>query len=173
MCSICVVWNWSFHQTLIRDLKLRRLMWYSDSEYVSRKSHRVLHAALRYQWWEIRSYLHSASIYYFTFKGRHLGDNPWAGLGSDMYLMWSEKHRFVWHLHKRWWSRLWLWITELNGVVYRVKSNGPKTEPWGTPQEVGSMSEKQLPVLMACRLSVRYEVNQLRDVVVNGVESGG
>ena len=55
-------------------------------------------------------------------------------------------------------------ITELNGVVYRVKSNGPKTEPWGTPQEVGSMSEKQLPILMACRLSVRYEVNQLRAV---------
>ena len=26
------------------------------------------------------------------------------------------------------------------------------------------MSEKQLPILMACRLSVRYEVNQLRAV---------
>ena len=26
------------------------------------------------------------------------------------------------------------------------------------------MSEKQLPILMACRLSVRYEVNQLRTV---------
>ena len=35
-----------------------------------------------------------------------------------------------------------------------MKSNGPKTEPWGTPQEVGSMSEKQLPILMACCLSV-------------------
>ena len=35
-------------------------------------------------------------------------------------------------------------VRELNGVVYRVNSKGPKIEPWGTPQEVGSMSEKQL-----------------------------
>ena len=27
------------------------------------------------------------------------------------------------------------------------------------------MSEKQLPMLMACHLSVRYEVNQLRDML--------
>ena len=40
----------------------------------------------------------------------------------------------------------------------------PKTEPWGTLQEVDSMSEKQLPILMACHLSVRYEVSQLRAV---------
>ena len=45
-----------------------------------------------------------------------------------------------------------------------MKSKGPKTERWGTPQEVGSMSEKQLPILMACRLSVRHEVIQLRAV---------
>ena len=32
------------------------------------------------------------------------------------------------------------------------------------PQEVGSMSEKQLHILMACHLSIRYEVNQLRAV---------
>ena len=30
----------------------------------------------------------------------------------------------------------------------------------GAPHEVGSMSEKQFPVLMACHLSVRYEENQ-------------
>ena len=29
---------------------------------------------------------------------------------------------------------------------------------------MGSISEKQLPILMACRLSVRYEVNQLKAV---------
>ena len=40
----------------------------------------------------------------------------------------------------------------------------PKQNPGGTPQEVGSMSEKQSPILMACRLSVRYEVNQFRAV---------
>ena len=39
-----------------------------------------------------------------------------------------------------------------------MKSNGPK------PQEVGSMSEKQLPILMACHLSMRHEENQLRAV---------
>ena len=48
--------------------------------------------------------------------------------------------------------------------MYKVKSKGPKTEPCGTPHDVGNMSEKQLPILMACCLSVRYEVNQLRAV---------
>jgi len=47
-CFRYVVWNWSFHQTLLLDLKLRRLVWYSDSEYVSGKSHWVSPAALRY-----------------------------------------------------------------------------------------------------------------------------
>ena len=41
---------------------------------------------------------------------------------------------------------------------------GPKTEPWGTPQEVAIISEKPLPILMACCLSIMYEVNQLRAV---------
>ena len=36
-----------------------------------------------------------------------------------------------------------------SGVVYRVNSQGPKTEPWGTPHEEGSMSDRQLPILMA------------------------
>ena len=48
--------------------------------------------------------------------------------------------------------------------MYQVKSKGPKTEPCGTPHDVGNMSEKQLPILMAICLSVRYEVNQLRAV---------
>ena len=48
--------------------------------------------------------------------------------------------------------------------MYKVKSKGPKTEPCGTPHDVGNMSEKQLHILMACCLSVRYEVNQLRAV---------
>ena len=41
-----------------------------------------------------------ALIYCFSSKGRHLGDNPWAGLGSDKYLVWWNIHRFVCHLHK-------------------------------------------------------------------------
>ena len=36
----------------------------------------------------------------------------------------------------------------------------PKTEPWGTPHEAGSISEKQFPILRACRPPVRYEDNQ-------------
>ena len=45
-----------------------------------------------------------------------------------------------------------------------MKSKGHKTEPCGTPHDVGNVSEKKLPILMACCLSVRYEVNQLRAV---------
>ena len=45
-----------------------------------------------------------------------------------------------------------------------MKSKGPKTEPCGTPHDVGNMSENQLPIVMACCLSVGYEVNQLRAV---------
>ena len=51
-----------------------------------------------------------------------------------------------------------------NVCVICIKGKGHNTEPLGTSQEVGSISEKQLPILMACRLSVRYEVNQLRAV---------
>ena len=45
-----------------------------------------------------------------------------------------------------------------------MKSKGPKTEPCGTPHDVGNMSENQLPIVMACCLSVGYKVNQLRAV---------
>ena len=45
-----------------------------------------------------------------------------------------------------------------------MKSKGPKTETCGTPHDVGNMSENQLPIVMACCLSVGYEVNQLRAV---------
>ena len=34
----------------------------------------------------------------------------------------------------------------------------------GTPREMGSVSEKQLPISVACRLSVRHEENQ-RNIV--------
>ena len=46
------------------------------------------------------SVLSAFSFYCFSSKGRHLEDNPRAGLGSDKYLVWSKKHRFVCHLHK-------------------------------------------------------------------------
>ena len=33
----------------------------------------------------------------------------------------------------KWYLREFFEITEPRGVVYRVKSSGPSTEPWGTP----------------------------------------
>ena len=93
-----VVWNWGFHQTLLRNLNLRRLVWISDSGYTSGNSPRVFHAVLMYQLWNIRFYLHLAILFCFSPKGRHLGDNSWASLWSDKYLVWSKKHRFVCHL---------------------------------------------------------------------------
>ena len=34
------------------------------------------------------------------------------------------------------WSNLWLWIRGLSGVVYRVNSTDPRTEPGRTPQNM-------------------------------------
>ena len=36
---------------------------------------------------------------------------------------------------------VWL-MSELSGVVYMMKRMGPRTEPWGTPQERGSEEER-------------------------------
>ena len=44
--------------------------------------------------------LHQALIYYFSSNRRYLRGNPWAGLGSDKYLVWPKKCRFVCHMHK-------------------------------------------------------------------------
>jgi len=49
---------------------------------------------------------------------------------KDMYTWVSSAYK--------WWSNLWLWISEFSGVVYRVNSSGPRTEPWGTPQNKGT-----------------------------------
>ena len=47
-----------------------------------------------------------------------------------------------------------------------VKSEqySPRTEPWGTPHEVGSAAEKQFAIFMVWYLPVRYDKNQFRAV---------
>ena len=43
---------------------------------------------------------------------------------------------------QRWWFMSKLEIIALSGVVYKVKSTGPSTEPCGTPYESVILSEK-------------------------------
>ena len=45
----------------------------------------------------------------------------------------------------------------LRGVVYMTKSSGPRTEPWGTPQEDRSVTH-----LTRKGRDDRYDLNQLR-----------
>ena len=49
----------------------------------------------------MRNLVYLGFIYCFSSKGRHLElDHPWSGLGSDKYIAWSNKRRFVCRLHK-------------------------------------------------------------------------
>ena len=43
----------------------------------------------------------------------------------------------------------------LIGVIYNVKSNGPNTEPWGTPKSKGFESECVFLILTDC---LRFEI---------------
>lgn len=52
----------------------------------------------------------------------------------------------------------------LNGVVYRMKRSGPKTEPWGTPQDSGRGCEQWLEALTENDLEDKYDWNQSRAV---------
>ena len=58
-------------------------------------------------------------------------------------------------------------ITELSDVVSRVNSKGPRTEPWGTPHEVGNAAEKQFAILKVWCPPVRYDKNQFRAVLIS------
>ena len=60
----------------------------------------------------------------------------------------------------RWWGIACPEIVQLSGVVWRVKSRGPKTQPWGTPKERSALEDRQSPSLILRHLPVRYDLNQ-------------
>ena len=80
-------------------------------------------------------------------------------------MVWSKKHRCVCvcHLQKGDDPGCDSGKHSLVVLYTEGKARAPK-QNHKTSQDVGSMSEKQLPILMACCLSVTYEVNQLRAV---------
>ena len=49
----------------------------------------------------------------------------------------------------------------LRGVVYMTKSSGPRTEPWGTPQEE-VCQDRSVSHFTRKQRDVRYDLNQLR-----------
>ena len=73
----------------------------------------------------------------------------------------------------------------LRGVVYMTKSSGPRTEPWGTPQEEVCQEDRSVSHFTRKQRDDRYDLNQLRtepwipnqdetgdqDVMVDSVES--
>ena len=50
----------------------------------------------------------------------------------------------------------------LRGVVYMTKSSGPRTEPWGTPQEDVYQEDRSVSHLTRKQRDDRYDLNQLR-----------
>ena len=53
-------------------------------------------------------------------------------------------------------------MSELSGVVYMTRRMGPRTEPWGTPQERGSEEERLSTQETEKDLLERYDWNQVR-----------
>jgi len=49
----------------------------------------------------------------------------------------------------------------LRGVMYMTKSSGPRTEPWGTPQE-DENQDRSVSHLIRKQRDDRYDLNQLR-----------
>jgi len=53
-------------------------------------------------------------------------------------------------------------MTVLRGEVYMTKSSGPRTEPWGTPQEEVCQEDKSVSHFTRKQRDDRYDLNQLR-----------
>ena len=49
----------------------------------------------------------------------------------------------------------------LRGVVYMTKSRGPRTKPWGTPQEDVYQEDRSVSHLTWKQRDDRYDLNQL------------
>ena len=47
----------------------------------------------------------------------------------------------------------------LRGVVYMTKSSGPRTEPWGTPQEEVCQEDRSLSHFTQKQREDRYDLN--------------
>ena len=50
----------------------------------------------------------------------------------------------------------------LIGVVYTTKNSGPRTEPWGTPQEKVCQEDRSVSHFTRKQRDDRYDLNQLR-----------
>jgi len=49
----------------------------------------------------------------------------------------------------------------LRGVVYKTKSSGPRTEPWGTSPEEMYQKDRSVSQLTQKQRDDRYDLNQL------------
>ena len=99
MFSIYVVWNWSFHQTLHHDLKLRQLVWYSDSVCVRKKPLSFAHCV------EVPM-MRNSVLFAFSFNLLFFIQRETSWRQSLSWFRWAtsircgQRNRFMCHLHK-------------------------------------------------------------------------
>jgi hypothetical protein len=69
---------------------------------------------------------------------------------------------YIWvSSENNWWFRECEEIRALKGVVYKLKSMGPRTDPWGTPY-FSSVGEDTCSFTFTLRVRfIRYEENQV------------